>query len=309
MQVSGHDSEQARLVDLENQLAELHRAHEKDVLSHEHEQQRLRGRLDAAAQQIEILQQEKDNAATVSSGETGAISANEELLAELAARESEVEQLRGVIEDYVSQFEQAKREHDGAAEIDALKAELEMVREQAVRDVADMREQLQRAQQQARRLSEAGGRELVSQEAMRQQIETLEASLGERQREISDAQAAQNMLEDEIEDAHRQLDQARRELEKAQADADEAMSVRREAESARSQLQEALVQTQRDAQQARVNDLRDDRLISASGSAASGRGWVAALVGAVLAIVGLVGLTVATGNGELLNQFLKGLGL
>ena len=312
LQVSSHDSDQARLVDLENQLAELHRVHEKATLAHEHERQRLRDRLDAAGQQIESLQRTREGAVAAEPAETDSISQNEELLAELAARESEVEQLRGVIEEYVSQFEQAKREHDGAAEIDALRAELTMVREQAVRDVAEMREQLQRAQQQARRLSEAGGRELVSQEAMRQQIETLEASLGERQREISDAQAAHNMLEDELEDAHRQLDQALRELEKAQADADEAISIRREAESARSQLQEALVQTQRDAEQARDNDLRDARLVSApgrTGGAAGGRGWLSGLVGAVLAIAGLAGVSFATGNGDLVIRFLRGLGL
>jgi chromosome segregation ATPase len=255
------------------------------------------------------LQQAKDTVAARDAATPESISENEELLAELAARESEVEQLRGVIEEYVSQFEQAKREHDGAAEIEALKAELEMVRGQAVRDVAEIREQLQRAERQARRLSEAGGRELVSQEAMRQQIETLEASLGERQREISDAQASQNMLEDELEDAHRQLDQARRELEKALSDADEAVSVRREAESARYQLQEALVQTQRDMEQAQVNDLRDERLASAGGRATGGRGWLAGLVGAVLAIAGLAGLTFATGNGELVSRFLQSLGL
>ena len=312
MQVSTHDSDQARLVDLENQLADLHRVHEKAVLTHEHEQQRLRDRLDAAGQQLERLQRATADTGNAEPAGPESISHNEELLAELAARESEVEQLRGVIEEYVSQFEKARREHDGAAEIDALRSELTMVREQAVRDVAEMREQLQRAQQQARRLSEAGGRELVSQEAMRQQIEALEASLGERQREINDAQAAHNMLEDELEDAHRQLDQALRELEKAQTDADEAISIRREAESARSQLQEALVQTQRDAEQARVNDLRDDRLVSAggrAGGAAGGRGWLSGLVGAALAIAGLAGLGLVTGNGDLLIRFVRGLGL
>ena len=65
-------------------------------------------------------------------------------------------------------------------QLTALRAELEMVREQAIRDVAHMREQLALAETQQRRLHQADGREAISHESMRQRIEELESSLAER---------------------------------------------------------------------------------------------------------------------------------
>ena len=182
------------------------------------------------------------------------------LLAELAARDSEVEQLRDVIAAYVDQVRSGQPGEGESKEVATLRAELEMVREQAVRDLAQMREQLAAAETRKRRLQQADDREAISHEAMRQRIEALEASLGERQRELTEAEEARHMLEDGLEDANRQLDGVRRELERAQTEADESLYSRREAEKARNQLQQALQRLQDNAEEARVTDLRDDRL-------------------------------------------------
>jgi chromosome segregation ATPase len=144
---------------------------------------------------------------------------------------------------------------------------------------------------------------------MRQQIEALESSLAERQRELGEAESSRHMLEDSLEDANRQLDELRRELEKALAEADDLVFSRREAETARNQLQEALYRMQEDAEEARATDLRDARLKPSKrpigmDSVAPPRRMLPGLVGAGIVLVLLEGLSIYAGNGELFTALL-----
>ncbi|MGD8957814.1 MAG: cyclic nucleotide-binding domain-containing protein [Chromatiaceae bacterium] len=238
---------------------------------------------------------------------------NESLRSQLGEQasgdEQAIEGLRAELLDIKQRLEE--REHALAtaraeqAELIALRAELEMVRDRAVRDVAEMREQLAAAESHLRRLQQADGREAISYEAMRQRIETLESSLGERQRELTGAEEARHMLEDGLEDVNRQLDEMRRELEKAQTEADTALASRRDAERARDQLQQALIRVQEDAEEAKVADLRDERLRPSSrpigmANVAKPRRWVAGLVGTALLVL-LGAIAIVMGNGELLD--------
>jgi chromosome segregation ATPase len=139
---------------------------------------------------------------------------------------------------------------------------------------------------------------------MRQRIEELQASLSERQRDLTAAEDSRHLLEDELEDANRQLDKIRSELEKAQVEADEALFSRREAETARDQLQDALVKLQEDSESHQANDLRDERLAADQrpiGLETGGRRWTAGLLGALLVLAALEGLSVWSGNGELIS--------
>ena len=314
--VSDRDDEQARLVDLENQVAEALRIHQNELLNHEQAQHLLQEKLDRETERNQALTEEverltelvEEDAATAE----GDVSAQRDALqAELALRESEVEQLRGVIEEYVDQIRAAQSGGDDApSEIAALRAELEMVREQAIRDVAQMREQLAAAETQKRRLQQADGREAISHEAMRQKIEELESSLSERQRDLIQAGDSRHMLEDQLEDANRKLDEVRREMEKAQAEADEAVFTRREAENAREQLQKALQELQENAEDVKVGDLRDERMrmsntpIGIDSVAGTGR-FKSALIGALVVFGGLEAASFATGNGELVSLLLR----
>ena len=185
-----------------------------------------------------------------------------------------------------------------------------MVREQAVRDVAQMREQLAAAETQKRRLQQADEREAVSHEAMRQKIEELESTINERQRDLSQAEEAQHMLEDELEDNNRKLDELQRSLERAQTEADEAVFTRREAENAREQLQEALQRLQQDAEEVRATDLRDARLQMGKApigiDTVTGKGrWLSAVLGAGVVFAALEATSFATGNGELVSLLLR----
>ena len=313
--VSDRDDEQARLVDLENQVAEALRTHQRELLAHERDQHRLQEQLDEAAERRRALEEEVQRLTDLIEQDAhtaeGDVRAERDALqAELALRDNEVEQLRGVIGEYVDQIRAAQTDGDDPSEVAALRAELEMVREQAVRDVAQMREQLAAAETQKRRLQQADGREAVSHEAMRQKIEELESSINERQRDLSQAEEAQQMLEDELEDTNRKLDALQREVERAQAEADEAVSIRREAESAREQLQQALQRLQQDADEVRATDLRDERLqISKKPlgiDAVTGNGrWLSAVLGAGAVFAGLEAASFLTGNGELVSLLLR----
>ncbi|MCB1800815.1 MAG: cyclic nucleotide-binding domain-containing protein [Gammaproteobacteria bacterium] len=311
--VSDRDDEQARLVDLENQVADALQRQQRELLKHEQEQHRLQEELEAAGDRRRALEEEVERLTELVEMDDDAAEAalraeHDALKEQLALRESEVAQLRGVMEEYVEQL-QAGSAGEDAGELQALRTELEMVREQAIRDVAQMREQLAAADIQKRRLQQADGREAISHEAMRQKIEALEASLGERQRDLAQAEHAQQMLEDELEDANRKLDAMQRDMDKAQADVEEAMLTRREAETAREQLQQALQELQ-NGEGVRDQDLRDARL-QAVGSpigidnVSGGRGWRTLLIGAGFTLAALEATSFATGNGELFSLLLR----
>jgi CRP-like cAMP-binding protein/chromosome segregation ATPase len=318
MAMSDREQDQARLVDLENQVAEALRSHQSDLLAKEQEQQRLREQLIAEDRRSGALQEEVDrlNALLDTMDEDHSVSDSQlraekgSLRAELAQRESEVEQLRGVLKEYVDQIEAAQSADDDGSEVSALRAELEMVREQAIHDVAQMREQLAAAETQKRRMQQADGREAISHEAMRQRIEELESSLAERQRLLAEADESRHMLEDSMEDVNQKLDDLSRELEKAQTETGEALRDRREAETAREQLQEALRRLQEDAEESKVTDLRDDRFkssrrpIGIDNVAAPSR-WLPGMVGAGLAIGLLEAVSIFSGRGELVSALLR----
>jgi len=315
--VSDKDDEQARLVDLENQVAEALRTHENELLAHEKEQRQLREQLAEETDRRHTLQKEVDRLTELSeqappeaAGEL--LSERDKLLAELAVRESEVDRLRNVIAEYVDQIRAVQSEDASGSDVVALRTELEMVREQAIRDVAQMREKLAAAETQQRRLQQADGREAISHEAMRQKIEGLESSLAERQRELGGAEKSRHELEDSLEDANRQLDELRRELDRARGEADEALSSRREAESARNQLKEEICRLQEDMEEAKITDLRDARLKAAPSkrpigidSVAAPRRWLTGFLGAGVLLALLEALSIYSGRGELFTALLR----
>ena len=316
--VSDKGDEQARMIDLEKQVAEALRAHESERLAHEQRQRAMRAQLEEEQDQRRLLRQEVDRLTGLlaqrdqSTEEQALREQRDALLADVAMRDSELEELRGVIAEHDGQTRSGQPDDD-AAELVALRAELETVRDRAIRDVAQMREQLAAAETQQRRLQQADGREAISYEAMRQRIETLESSLGERQRELTGAEEARHMLEDGLEDVNRKLDEMRRELEKAQTEAEEALASRREAEKARDQLQQALIRVQEDAEEAKVTDLRDERLRPSSrpigmANVAKSRRWVTGLAGAALLVLLGAIAVVVMGKEELLDVLLAQLG-
>lgn len=190
--------------------------------------------------------------------------------------------------------ERAALQSELAAGIERLTRE----REQTGRDLAQMRERLATAETQNRRLQQADGREAISHESMRQRIEALESSLHERQRELADAEEVRHRLEDALEDLNRGVDELRLELQQAKTGAAEA-------EAARDQLREALRQRKDGSGETPEADLRDERSQLDTRPAGGGPGpLLTVLVGAVVALAALEGLTIASGKGELFGSLL-----
>ena len=291
--LNGHEEALARIAELENELIESQRDHDA-----------TRQRLQALTAEAEAVQ---PGAAPESADDVAG------LHAALAAREAEVAQLRGVIAEHVDRIRSA-HDDDAVSELEALRTELAMVREQAARDAAHMREQLAAAEMQKLRMHQADEREAISHEAMRQRIESLEASLAERQRDLQAAEEARHMLEDALEDANRHLDGARLEHDRALQDADAAVAGRREAEQARDQLKAALEKLQENAELVGATDLRDVRLSPQKtplgfDSLGGARRWPAALIGLLLGAGGVAAWVVHSGNGRIFDPLRSWLGL
>jgi CRP-like cAMP-binding protein len=229
-----------------------------------------------------------------------------ELAAALERVEAERERLQAALDEAAQEGPES--------ELAALRAELELVREQAAAEAAEMREKLAIAETEKLRLHQADEREVISHEAMRQRIETLEVSLGERQRELAAAEDSRHMLEDALEDANSQLDKARLEYEQALEEVEAALASRREAERAREQLQESLQRIQEGADQVRGTDLRDARLsapatVLGMDSLRAPRRWPAALLGFCVGAGGLVAWALYSGNGAMFAPLFDLLGL
>ena len=235
-----------------------------------------------------------------------------ELLVEYVARQDEVQELRTVMETYVGQIQNAQlNETDGMS---ALRTELEMVREQAIKDVAQMRDQLANSEQMLKGMQEAGGRDALSVEVMRQEISEVQESLDERQRELVDAEETRQMLEDRLEDANTEIETLRRQLDALAVEADESNFMRGEAENAHDQVKDALLQFKHDAESAKAVDLRDERMLMGNRpldieKVAGNGGLLSKLVvlalGAGIGIAVLEVLSFVAGRGEIFSSLLN----
>ncbi len=100
----------------------------------------------------------------------------------------------------------------------------------------------------------------VSQESARQEMDEYLESLQEREKGLKAMEEAQQFLEDQLEDANTEIDRLRQELDKAVVEAEEAEYLRQEAENARRQLENTLYSIQEGVEDAKVTDLRDERM-------------------------------------------------
>ncbi len=100
----------------------------------------------------------------------------------------------------------------------------------------------------------------VTQESERQEIDDIQESLQERDKGFKAMEEAQQLLEDELEDSNKEVDRLQRELDKALVELEEAKYLRREADAARKQLEGALYKVQEGMEDAKVTDLRDERM-------------------------------------------------
>ncbi len=153
----------------------------------------------------------------------------------------------------------------------------------------------------------------ISQESARQEMDEYLESLQEREKGLKAMEEAQQFLEDQLEDANTEIDRLRRELDKAVVEAEESEYLRQEAENARKQLENTLYSIQEGVEDAKVTDLRDERMHRRQGvvgidSVTRGpfiRGMLLGIiVGAAGAVLALEIMALGNGKGELISLLL-----
>ncbi|MEJ1296220.1 MAG: SUMF1/EgtB/PvdO family nonheme iron enzyme [Candidatus Sedimenticola sp. (ex Thyasira tokunagai)] len=253
----------------------------------------------------------------------------------------EVEELRSIMQQYAEQIE-AAQQGGGAEEVTALQAELELVREQAEEDMAQLRQALESAEEELAakpaeleggssddqvvmlqlELEEArakireseltGSVEATESEAVRQEMDSLQSSLDERRRELEKSRKDSLLLEERIEEGNSEIDRLKLALEASQDDMDEAEFSRNEAQEAKKQVEEALYKVQQKIESDRpVDGLTDERLagkkqvLDIESTSPIKSLMVSGLVGAVAAF-GLVEIfSIMSGGGEIIGRILQ----
>lgn len=100
----------------------------------------------------------------------------------------------------------------------------------------------------------------LEQESVRQEMDDFQESLQGREKGLRALQEAQQILEDQLEDANTEIDRLQRELDRAIVERDESEYLRKEADGARKQLEASLYNIQSGVEEAKVTDLRDERM-------------------------------------------------
>jgi len=235
----------------------------------------------------------------------------------LAAREDEIRELRGVMETYVEQITQAK--FDEAEQLEALKREMAVLREESEREITRLREELAAAREQLERSGDAPRTEqsgLADLEVTRRELHDVQHALAERQHELALAEESRQLLEDALEEAHAEIDRVRRELDRLAVETEEAVFRAEEAEKARARLQQELKRFQEEIEQAKLEDLRDERVrggkvpldIDAVWNGTWTSRLISILIGSGLTLALLEGLSLLAGRGELLGGLFELLG-
>lgn len=119
-------------------------------------------------------------------------------------------ELRAVMQQYVDQIQTIDAAID-PQEHESLRQELEIVKEQSRKDLRDLQDQLDKELKQTKGID---SNNVIEIEALRQEHGVIIRSLSDRESELQTSQQTCQLLEDELEDAHTEIDELRRQLEK-----------------------------------------------------------------------------------------------
>lgn len=139
-------------------------------------------------------------------------SERDDALAVAARMEAEVKELRSVIETYVTQLQNITV-MDSNDELEALRSELEMVRNQAAEELEKARNQLSASEGMVKRQGDRDMDTVTSLQALRQEIDSNQRALNEKDQLLRKSQSQCRNLEDAIEDRDKEIDHLRRRLE------------------------------------------------------------------------------------------------
>jgi chromosome segregation ATPase len=132
---------------------------------------------------------------------------------------NEVAGLQAMVHSYEERLGSEEDAIDTEA-FESLKEELETLREKSRRDLQDLQDQLDQQSEQVS--SNVDSQSVLEIEVLRQEHDVLKNSLADRQSELQSSQQTCQLLEDELEDAHTEIDELRRQLEQHAAEIERA---------------------------------------------------------------------------------------
>ncbi len=204
-----------------------------------------------------------------------------DLRRQLQASTEEATELREIIETYAGDLEAARGHTDGA-QVEALKTELALVREQAEQELERMASRLGLARE-AGDGSPSGSVEL---ENLRQELSVARRALREREEALDAAHDERQFLEDSLEDRDQDLDRATGRLAEIEASLRDKERRMTELDAELAKSKTALVKCHQERDAIQAADFRDARFAAASTSDAgvgARRGsWFGGLLGGLL---------------------------
>ncbi|MGD2117929.1 MAG: hypothetical protein PVG66_06205 [Chromatiales bacterium] len=218
--------------------------------------------------------------------------------------EADANELRGVMQQYVEQIKSAENLADNA-EVHSLQKELSMVREQAARDVEHMRAELEKLQQEAAENAKHNDDGAVELEVLRQETESLTVSLADRQSELQNSQQTCQLLEDELEDAHADIDEMRRKLEKQAEQIDALEQAAAEAESAQAVEEVEPEQPESEEIEGEIASQPALDLNQLKTANSTGKKAVSMLAGAAVVLLAMELVSLSVGKGELFSLLMS----
>ena len=325
---------EAELKTLSDALEESDRAYD-EALS---QVRRLESERSLQDQEMERLEEELKSLGAASDPQTAALI--EQLRVEKDAAHTEVERLSGEVQEvrsvlaqYVEQIQQSQA---GSDEVEALRAELQLVRERADEDLARMRREAEAAgeadtpsgdRQQVTRLQSeldelqmrikeqqlSGSAEAAENKALKQEAEAARQTLQEKQGQLEQAEAKARDLQEQVDAGKHEREKIEQALNTARVEVEEADFRRQEAEDARQQVQDALYQVQQEAEGRRARDQAEEEFpkvraveVEQPSTGSGGRKLLLGMVaGALLAFAVADGVSVMSGKGELASEMVR----
>ena len=176
---------------------------------------------------------------------------------------------------------------------ESLKEELETLREKSRKDLQDLQDQLEQQSEQAS--ISVDSQSVLEVEVLRQEHDVLKSSLADRQSELQSTQQTCQLLEDELEDAHTEIDELRRQLEQhaAEIERTEKELEKKNAETVAEMLADNMQQEEEVHQSVPVLDIDSATVFGVKQKVTF------LVVGLVLGIILLEVASFAMGKGEL----------
>ncbi len=222
--------------------------------------------------------------------------------------EAEAQRMRSVMEQYVEQIQAVGSAGAESGDLGALHSELQLVRDRAEADLARMKDEMEELRSRLEAQELTGSAEAAENQLLRQEVDQLHQQMEQQKEKLEQATREKLRLQEQIEERNSEIDRLGQALDMVRVESEEADFKRREEVDARKQLEAALYKSQEELEHRLGQELTGGDRSSgpeggAGGKEVGGRQRVifGALAGAVLAFAVAEGLSIMSGRGEILS--------